>query len=188
MTPFPLRADRFVLDQPRDADVEDITRYCADPVFERYMTTPWPYLRAHAEYFVREYAPGGWERDEEWTWAIREAADEPILGVVGIRLHSGMIGYWLGAPHRGRGIMPEAVTAVADAVFARTSREEIGWECVRGNLSSLRVAEKSGFSFLGEEEGRVPSRDGSTLTSWHAVLRRGDDREPKPGWPHSKAI
>lgn len=181
--PFALRTERFLLDQPTSADVDDIARYCADPVFEHYMTTPWPYERADAEFFVDDYVRNGWADGAEWTWAIRDGEGEPLLGVVGIRLLSGMLGYWLGAPHRGRGVMPEAATAVIDAVFERTDREEIGWECVVGNTASLRVAQKAGFTFTGERPGRIPSRDGSPITSWHGVLGRGDSRAPKHGWP-----
>lgn len=106
MDPFVLRTQHLVLDQPAARDVDDIATYCADPVFERFMVTPWPYERRHAEYFVEEYAPGGWARGDEWTWAIRERPGGALLGVVGIRLDSGMVGYWLGSPHRGRGIVP----------------------------------------------------------------------------------
>ena len=184
MEPFVLRTERLVLDQPAASDVDDITAYCTDPVFEGFMTTPWPYERAHAEYFVNDYVRTGWESGREWTWAIREGERMSLLGVVGIRLHSGMLGYWLGAPHRGRGIMPEAVTAVIDAVFAQTERDEIGWECVVGNDASREVARKVGFTYTGRRPGAIPSRDGGPIESWHGVLRRSDSRNPKAGWPH----
>ncbi len=183
MQPFILRTERFVLDQPAASDIDDITAYCADPVFEHYMTTPWPYERRHAEYFVDEYAPGGWERDDEWTWAIREREGGPLLGVVGIRLPTGNIGYWLGAPFRGRGIMPGAVTAAIEAMFERTDSKLARWECVVGNTASMRVAQKVGFRYAGAEPGMILARDGSSADSWHGVLRRTDTRDPKPGWP-----
>ncbi len=184
MEPFVLRTDRFLLDQPGKQDEADIAAYCSDPVFERFLITPWPYERADAEAFVREHAPGGWERNDEWTWAIRDHTGGPLLGVVGIRLRSGYIGYWLGAPHRGRGVMPEAVDAVCDAVFIRTGRDEIRWECVVGNVASMRVAQKVGFRYTGEHPSSYLSRDGSpTVPAWTGALRHDDLRTPKPGWP-----
>ncbi|HEU4849226.1 MAG TPA: N-acetyltransferase, partial [Terrimesophilobacter sp.] len=55
----------LLLDQPVAADVDAIARYCQDPVFERFMTLPWPYERKHAAFFVNEYVPGGWSRGDE---------------------------------------------------------------------------------------------------------------------------
>lgn len=172
MQPFDLGTPRFVLDQPAASDIDDIATYCADPVFESFMVTPWPYERSHAASFVEEYVPGGWDRGDEWTWAIREAPDGPLLGVVGVRLGTGMIGYWVGAPHRGRGVMPEAVDAVADAFFARTDADQMLWECVVGNEASRRVAEKSGFRMTGERPGTIPARGGSDAPAWTGVLTR----------------
>ncbi len=161
------------------------------------MVTPWPYERPHAETFLLDYVPGGWARDDEWTWAIRTEAGSPLLGVIGCRLPApgpgpgpgsrpapaGMIGYWLGAPHRGHGYMPEAVGAVVDAVLARRDLSAIGWECTVGNVASLAVARKAGFTFTGRAPGDILDRDGSTIDAWRGVLRRGDDRAPKDGWP-----
>ncbi|WP_175494308.1 GNAT family N-acetyltransferase [Herbiconiux ginsengi] len=183
MEPFSLTTERLVLDQPVARDVDLIASYCADPVFEGFMTTPWPYERKHAEYFVSSFVPDGWLRGEEWTWAIRERRGQDMLGAIGVRTHSGMVGFWLGAPHRGRSIMPEALAAVVDAVFERSDRAEILWECVVGNTPSLRVAEKVGFRFTGEELGIIPGRDGSLTPSWTGRLGRNDDRTPQPGWP-----
>ena len=183
MDPFSIRTVRLVLDQPGQPDVDDIAAFCGEPLFERYISTPWPYERHHAESFVGEFVPQGWATGDEWTWAIRDSPGEPLLGVIGMRLRSGMIGFWLGAPHRGRRIMSEVVDAVADEVFARTERAEILWECVLGNVASMRVAERCGFSFTGAAPGLVLDRHGRAVISWTATLRRGDDRDPKPGWP-----
>ncbi|MEZ5213554.1 MAG: GNAT family N-acetyltransferase [Microbacterium sp.] len=72
MDAFPLETARLTLDQPTAADVDDIARFCAEPVFDRFMVTPWPYERQHAVGFIEEYVPNGWAQNTEWTWAIRE--------------------------------------------------------------------------------------------------------------------
>jgi RimJ/RimL family protein N-acetyltransferase len=183
MEPFPLVTERLVLDQPTAIDVDRIALYCTDPAFETFMTTPWPYERQHAEYFVSDFVPSGWSSGSEWTWAIREGDGQELLGVVGVRMNIGTVGYWLGHPHRGRGIMPEALTAAVDAVFERTERSEILWECVVGNVASMKVAQKVGFRFTGEAPGMIPSRDGTATRSWTGVLGRADARVPRGGWP-----
>ncbi|MBF4633479.1 GNAT family N-acetyltransferase [Agreia pratensis] len=183
MEPFPLSTTRFVLDQPRATDVDRIAEYCTDTAFEKFMSTPWPYKREHADYFVRDFVPSGWSSGSEWTWAIREGAGQSLLGVVGVRLNSGMVGYWLGRPQWGRGIMTEALSAAIDAVFEQTERSEVLWECVKGNVGSLRVAQRVGFRFRGEALGIIKGRDGSAVSSWTGTLGRGDDRNPQSGWP-----
>jgi RimJ/RimL family protein N-acetyltransferase len=179
--PFTLGAGELLLDQPTEADVDAIAGYCQDPVFERFLTLPWPYERKDAEFFVNEYVPHGWETGTEVTWALRR--DEVLLGVVGVRASRSMVGFWLGAPHRGRGYMPLAVSAVADWAFANRWLDRIRWEAVVGNAASLAVARKAGFRYTGIEPANVVGRDGSRPDSWQAVLHAEDDRAPKPGWP-----
>lgn len=172
MQPSVLGASGLRLDQPGPADVDLIAAYCRDPVFERFMTTPWPYERSHAESFVGEFVPRGWAEDRECTWAIRASAGDELLGVIGLRHHRrgehGDLGFWLGAPHRGQGIMPRAVSLVVDWAFDRLALTTVFWECVPGNLASATVAAKSGFTFIGEAPGTVPARDGSPVTAWRA--------------------
>lgn len=183
MEPFELRTSRLILNQLGTNDIDAITEYCSEPVFEHFMTTPWPYERHHAEWFVTVGVPEGWSTGNEWTWAIRTSDDGPLLGVVCIRLHSGSIGYWLGADHRGDGIMSEAVRAVVDATFTQTDRKEIRWECVAGNSASMRVARSVGFTYTGEAICEEPSRTGEPATSWTAVLRRNNANFRSENWP-----
>lgn len=175
--------DDLVLDQPTPSDVDDITCYCGDPAFERFMSLPWPYERSDAEFFVGEYVPSGWERGDEATWAIRR--DGVFLGVIGVRSATSDVGFWLGAPFRGQNVMPRALGVVADWVFVSgfAGIESLRWECVLGNRASLAVARKAGFTFLGESTCQLAMRDGTHPPAWHGVLQRGDDRSLKPGWP-----
>jgi RimJ/RimL family protein N-acetyltransferase len=180
MRPATLTTERLVLDQPTLADVELIARYCSDPLFEHVMTTPWPYERKHAVHFVESYVPIGWEDDNEYTWAIRLGGD--FVGMIGYRTELETIGFWLGEPHRGSGIMTEAATAAIEWVFG-TGRSTVRWECVEGNVASTAVARKLGFSYTGAGPGAVAARTGEAPPSWHATLAATDSRDAKPGWP-----
>jgi len=182
MIPVTLGTERLTLDQPATADRELIAQYCSDPLFESYMTTPWPYEVKHATGFVTDYAPMGWRTNAEYTWAIR--AEGVFVGVIGYREATRDIGYWLGAPHRGHGYMTEAAGAVVDWLFAQ-GRDELAWECVVGNTASAGVARKLGFAFTGVAPSSQPARDGTPQPSWHGVLTATDSRAPQPGWPTS---
>ncbi|WP_394551093.1 GNAT family N-acetyltransferase [Agromyces sp. MMS24-JH15] len=179
-----LRTARLVLDQPRPSDVDDITRACGDPLFERYLTTPWPYRREHALGFVEEFVPSGWAVDREYTWALRTSADGPLLGVVCLRRAHGGFGFWMDAAHRGHGYMAEAVRAVADWGLDDLRMPEVTWEALVGNLASAATARKGGLAFSGTRTGRIPMRDGSTAVCWHAVLTRSTDAATAlASWP-----
>jgi RimJ/RimL family protein N-acetyltransferase len=182
MKPVELRSARLVLDQPVEDDVDDIVRYCRDRLFALYVTTPWPYRRSDGETFVREYVPGGWASDREYTWALRPESGGPLLGVIGWRPERSDVGFWLGAPHRRQGLMGEALSTVADWVFARDV-PVIRWEAVAGNVASAATARGVGFRFTGEAPAHVLGRDGVRPTAWHAELTPISPRMPRPGWP-----
>ena len=180
MIPVQLRTARLVLDQLGEADVPLITEYCQDPLFERYLTTPWPYVRAHAENFVEYHVPQGWESGTECTWALR--AEGEFVGVIALRAERDDVGFWLGAPFRGHGYMSEALAAVCDFAFS-LGGDLVRWECVVGNTASAATARAAGFTFTGEAPGEVPARDGTLPMSWHGILSSSDSRERKAGWP-----
>ncbi|GAB3397579.1 GNAT family N-acetyltransferase [Schumannella luteola] len=187
MQPVVLTTERLVLEVPTLDDVDRIVEYCRDPLFERWLTTPWPYEWHHATGWVKGLVPG-WHEDRELTWALRTESGGELLGVVGVTLGTpdrpaGMIGFWLGGPHRGFGYMPEAARAAIDWVFAQGLLDEILWEAVVPNRASLIVARKLGFTYTGTRQADIVGRDGDRPSSWHAVLGRDDDRGVKAGWP-----
>ena len=182
MEPVELRSERLTLSVPTPDDVDDITRYCQDPLFEQFLTTPWPYSRSDAEWFVDAVARW-WDEGSEYTLGIRlDEAGGALIGMIGWRSR-GDVGFWMGAEHRGRGYMVEALATMVEWVFVEHDPERILWETLPGNLASARVARAAGFRYLGIAPVLVPARDGSYPDSWHAELRRDDDRDPKPGWP-----
>ncbi len=180
MQPVELRSARLTLSAPTLDDVDAIARYCQDPLFERYLTTPWPYGRADAVAFVDAVARW-WDEGTEYTFGIR-LEDGRLIGMIGWRAR-GDVGFWMGAEHRRKGLMVEALAAVVEWVFLEHDPERILWETLPGNLASARVARAAGFGYIGIAPVLVPARDGSYPDSWHGELRRDDDREPKPGWP-----
>jgi ribosomal-protein-alanine N-acetyltransferase len=60
---------------------------------------------------------------------------------------SAELGYWLGAPYRGRGVMTEAIRAFTDDAFERFSLTRIFAQPFAHNLASCRSLEKAGFTF-----------------------------------------
>lgn len=191
MQPVELSSPLLRLDQPRPDDAQQVFEYCQDPVFEGYLAAlPWPYRLADATAFITGFVPAGWAGDAEYTWAVRAAGSPALLGVIGLSVpgaaatgSTGSIGFWLGAPHRGRGLMAEAQRLVLDWAFETGLCAAVHWECVAGNLASARTARTAGFSFTGQGPSQPAYRDGSHPMSWHGVLRATDARVPHAGWP-----
>jgi RimJ/RimL family protein N-acetyltransferase len=198
-----LRTARLLLDRVRVDDAPAVAGYCADPVLQGYVPVPVPYTLADAESYVTDYADQAEAAESHTLWAIRrtddadaadatsdaDAADTPagglLLGVIELR-HSaareGSIGFWLGSPHRGAGIMLEAVGAVVDHAFATLDQQRISWEAVVGNVGSAKTARAAGFRFEGTSRRRLDLR-GTLLDEWTASLLPEDDRTRPGDWP-----
>lgn len=180
MNPVELGSERLTLSVPTLDDVDAIAHYCQDPLFEQYLTTPWPYGRADAVAFVDAVARW-WEEGSEYTFGIR-LGNGALIGMIGWRTR-GDVGFWMGAEHRGHGFMVEALATMLEWVFVEHDPERIAWETLPGNTASARVARAAGFRYTGIAPVLVPARDGSHPDGWHAELLRDDDRELKEGWP-----
>ncbi len=64
--------------------------------------------------------------------------------------HSGQIGYWMGEPYAGRGIMTKAVLLVLAEAFNRLGLERVEAACLPENNRSIRLLEKCGFAAEGK--------------------------------------
>ncbi|RDI43509.1 GNAT family N-acetyltransferase [Nocardia mexicana] len=180
------------LSRPGAADVDAIVECCQEPSIGEWTTIPVPYRREHAEMFLAEIVAPGWDAGRP-TWAVRESADGPVVGMVGVTgmvLHGGHessaaeIGYWLSPRVRGRGLMTRAVRLACDFGFRSEGLavQRIEWRAMVGNHASAAVARRTGFRYEGllrlggEQRGR--RRD-----VWIAGRLATDPAGPVDGWP-----
>lgn len=63
---------------------------------------------------------------------------------------SGTIGYWMGLPHAGRGLMTEAVGLLARWAFDELKLHRIEAACLPDNVPSIRLLQKVGFALEGQ--------------------------------------
>lgn len=89
------------------------------------------------------------------TYAVELLGTGCLVGCVGLLFpersnlrigpHDAEVGYWLGIPYWGRGLIPEAVRALMRRAFGPLGLENL-WCCsYAGNHNSLRVQQKCGF-------------------------------------------
>lgn len=94
-------------------------------------------------------------RDEAYPFFIFRENDDRLLGGLTIgnvrrgAAQSATLGYWMGAPFAGRGIMGNAVRIVCRHGFSAMSLERIEAACLPENAISIKLLEKAGF----EREG-----------------------------------
>lgn len=62
---------------------------------------------------------------------------------------SAVLGYWMGAPHAGKGFMSASVRAVIDFAFDTLHLNRVEAACLPHNAASVRLLEKVGFSREG---------------------------------------
>lgn len=115
--------------------------------------------RRMARTSVSRREPG---RDQECSqrqrgFAVCLKEDGKAIGAIELKLngHTDMtdrddeceMGYWLGKPFWGRGIMPEAVKEMLRHAFEDCGMRKVWIGYYEGNIKSKRVQEKCGFKY-----------------------------------------
>jgi RimJ/RimL family protein N-acetyltransferase len=183
MIPAVLSSQRLVLDAFGPDDTDLVHTYVDDAELQRCIPVPVPYTRVHAEHYTGKYAAEAAISPALGLWAIRE--NGALVGALELRheeIGSGDLGYWIGAPHRGRGVMTEAIGMLATHCFAVMGLERLSWQAVAGNAASAIPVQRNGFVFEGTRRRGLELRD-QRVDSWVASLLHTDPREPASGWP-----
>lgn len=112
------------------------------------------------------------------TYAICIQEDRPI-GSISLKMNGSTdmtdrddeceLGYWLGKPYWGKGIMPEAANALLEHAFEALGMRAVWCGYYDGNEKSRRVQEKLGFVYHHTAEGLVLKLLGEIRTG-HCML------------------
>ncbi|ATQ68646.1 MULTISPECIES: GNAT family N-acetyltransferase [Methylosinus] len=174
---FRLETERLWLRWPRTADVEAFCLLAGDPeVATSTARIPHPYEPSDAEAFIRAArAENGSGSGLCLALTLKRQPNEAI-GVIGLHGSAprapAMLGFWLGRPYWGQGLMSEAVGAFVDLAFGLTSIERIVSSVLPSNAASLRVHEAMGFIHTGRGLFPAPARGGEVEVEM-LELRRG---------------
>lgn len=146
--PHRIETSRLVLRAPIRGDVPDLVKLADNrAIYEVLARLPNPYTRADGIAFVEIFA----QRPDERPYAI--TLGDRFIGVVGFTFRDGAapeLGYWLGEPHWGKGIMSEAVKGLIEAAFATHLYPQIQARALSSNAGSLNVLRKAGFVTVRE--------------------------------------
>ncbi len=185
--PF-IATERLILRRPLPGDGPVLNAAVCDSIAELKPWLPWAQTppgaddseaqarRMHARFVTRE----------DLVWFIFEAGDAGeegrLLGGTGLHridwaLRRFEIGYWRRSGVGGRGIVTEAVRALARIAFDRLAAQRVEIHMDEANLRSRQVAERAAFTFEGlhRHDSRTP--DG-TLRSTRVYARVRGFEEP----------
>jgi len=90
-------------------------------------------------------------RDESFSFLIFDGVTDAMLGGLtlgGIRrgvAQAATLGYWMGAPHAGKGRMRRAVAAATRYGFSTLRLHRIEAACLPENIASMTLLERNGF-------------------------------------------
>ena len=148
-----ITTDRLILRRVRASDEDAIYAYAIDPDVSRY--TSWAPHTSPEEtrQFVRRVLDAYREKRIA-NWGIELKSERKLIGTGGYSSWdpehgTGEIGYAIGKPYWGQGLMAEAVRAMIDFGFRRMALNRIVIRMDPRNVGSWRVAEKCGCRFEG---------------------------------------
>lgn len=99
------------------------------------------------------------------TYAVCLKADNKAIGSIGLLIgeksnikiadNEAEIGYWIGVPFWGQGLIPEAVKVLMEYAFEELKMKKLWCGYFDGNEKSKRVQEKCGFQYQFTHKDKV---------------------------------
>ena len=152
-----LETERLILRRWVKGDAENLYEYAKDPDIGPIAGWP-PHQSAEESLDVIRNVFNGQE-----AYAICLKADNKAIGAIELKLngHTDMterddeceLGYWLGKPFWGQGIVPEAAREMLRYAFEDIGMQKVWCSYYDGNLKSKRVQKKCGFRYQWTMEG-----------------------------------
>ena len=152
-----LQTKRLILRRWEGSDAESLFTYAKDPEVGPIAGWP-PHQSVEESLAVIRNVLSGRE-----SYALCLKADHKAIGAIELKLngHTDMtarddeceLGYWLGKPFWGLGLMPEAVSEILRHAFEDIGMTKVWVGYYEGNTKSKRVLEKCGFRYQWKSEG-----------------------------------
>ena len=149
-----LKTERLILRPWCEDDAEELYKYASDP--EVGTPAGWQPLTSveNSREIIRSVLSA------EDTFAVCLTDDKSPIGSIGFHRNDLAeeddeyeLGYWIGKPFWGRGLIPEASREMLRYAFEELKMERIWCGYYDGNERSRRVQEKLGFVYQRSTEG-----------------------------------
>ena len=174
---FRLETQRLWLRWPMARDAAAIERLAGErAVAEMTACIPHPYSREAASAFIYTTRVGNAQGAALSFMLAPLARPSDAIGAICLREEDrGMtLGFWLGRPFWGRGLMSEAVEALTASVLAMTDHDAILSSVRVDDAVSRRVLEKCGFTTTGTRRIHLAAREAAFECAFYARSRNRD--------------
>jgi RimJ/RimL family protein N-acetyltransferase len=172
---FRLETQRLWLRWPRAADAAAIQRLAGEAaVAQMTARIPHPYPDGVAAAFILAARTANTEGDSLTLALTKKRGDGAAIGCIGLERNADgrlELGYWLGKPYWGKGLMSEAAKALVRLVFQVTDEPAIVSGARSDNPASRRVLEKLGFKACGSALIDAPARGGAMPVDTYRLTR-----------------
>lgn len=153
-----LKTERLRLRPLCETDAESLYEYAKDPLVGPI--AGWP-VHSSVEY-SRQVIKDVLSSDTTFAVVLNES--DKAIGSIGLMLgkqsnlvigdKEAELGYWIGVPYWGRGLIPEAVRALMHYAFEELELSTLWCGYFDGNEKSKRVQEKCGFQYHHTEANK----------------------------------
>lgn len=153
--------ERLYLRPWAESDAEALYRYACDPKVGPAAGWPVHTSVENSREIIRDVLSAA------ETYAVVLKAVGHAVGSIGLMIGEasniglpetdGEIGYWIGVPFWGQGLIPEAVDVLLRHGFENLGLENIWCGYYEGNQKSARVQEKCGFVYQYTQENVICS-------------------------------
>ncbi len=151
-----LKTERLILRRWEETDAEDLFKYASDP--DVGPIAGWPAHQSLEE--SRDVIKNVFNGKEAYAICLKR--DGKSIGAIELKLNGYTdmtdrddeceLGYWLGKPFWGQGIMPEAAKELLRHAFEDLCMSKVWIGYYDGNNKSKRVQEKCGFKYQWKSE------------------------------------
>ena len=152
--------ERLVLRPWHESDAEALYKYAKDPAIGPIAGWP-PHTSVEDSLNIIRTV---FAAPETYAVALKETNE--AVGSIGIMFVDGLhsadmqvneaeIGYWIGKPYWGQGLIPEAVRCLLRRCFEDLGMTAVWCGYYDGNMKSRRVMDKCGFRFHHTEKGKT---------------------------------
>ena len=165
-----LETERLILRPWKESDAEDLYRYASHPDVGPIAGWAVHMSVENSREIIRDVLSA----PETYAVVLKETC-QPV-GSIGLMLGKasniglpdteGEIGYWVGVPFWGQGLIPEAVRELMRYGFEQLNLSKIWCGYFDGNIKSKRVQEKCGFRYHHTSE-KVPCAIPGVLRTEH---------------------
>ena len=152
--PIRIEGKKVVLRQLKLSDAPLVQKYLKDPVMTKWtLNIPYPYPKNGGVKFIAK-ARSLKRRNKAIVYAITQKDSDNIVGVISFQDFNwpdkcAELGYWLGKPFWGKGLMTDATQLMLDLGFRVLKLHKIKAGVFADNPASIKVLMKNGLKREG---------------------------------------